>query len=621
MHTIKNRLLHALLLLFLMLIGPLSAMAGVLEFPEMSAAASLQGKPQAEPRQIKLPYFWDQVYPKEAGSVDFRFSFDMAGHPDQPHALYLERIGNRYAIWLNGELIEDRITGASKRADFVKAPRFAIIPAALLRSRNELHIRIDADPDRHAALFAPKFGLQAELEPVYLSAYRMQVWSTLALVIGAAFTSLATLLIWYRQRDRLLLYFTGAVICWGLKLSGPLYDILPVDHKHWLMVITVSYVTYVSLCARFGFEILGIEHSRIARFLNGLYWPLAVAVVVILWIESTPLYHVWRIGMLVLTIGGLGVIIVTSLKMRTRQSILLASAFLVSVAAGTTDYILARLAGSTYSNAVFARYGSFLVIFFFIWLLAGRYVAAQNAARQSREKLEERLAEQEKELAAIYAQQARDAQEKATLEERKRITRDLHDGLGMQITTVMHLAENAQTSRTTIAQQLRDTLDHLRLTVDAMENFGDDLGTVLGNVRFRLTPRIEAAGINLKWKVDPLPKLQGLTPTRVRHFQFILFEAISNCLHHASATTLEISAGPDESGKRIVISIRDDGTGFDTESGKAGRGLRNLKTRADSLDAELAIASSRSPENHGTTITLVLEKSAARLHNHPPAIA
>jgi two-component system, NarL family, sensor kinase len=76
----------------------------------------------------------------------------------------------------------------------------------------------------------------------------------------------------------------------------------------------------------------------------------------------------------------------------------------------------------------------------------------------------------------------------------------------------------------------------------------------------------------------------------------IIQEALSNVMKHAEATLLNVQIEKD--GENLVISIRDNGNGFDSgkvyENKKAGQmaGLKNMRQRAESLKGELEIVSS-----------------------------
>ena len=66
-------------------------------------------------------------------------------------------------------------------------------------------------------------------------------------------------------------------------------------------------------------------------------------------------------------------------------------------------------------------------------------------------------------------------------------------------------------------------------------------------------------------------------------------EVINNIVKHAAADTILLKAQRD--GRKLVISIRDNGKGFDSQATSDGAGLRNLETRSKLINADMAISS------------------------------
>ena len=117
---------------------------------------------------------------------------------------------------------------------------------------------------------------------------------------------------------------------------------------------------------------------------------------------------------------------------------------------------------------------------------------------------------------------------------------------------------------------------------------------------------IRSSGVTLAWNVDELPEVAELTPTAVFCVQRILLEAITNTLKHARAQQLRVTArtcGPD-----VEICIGDDGSGFDPSCHAAGRGLANMRARAQRIGARITIQSSR---GSGTEVTVLFPRAPA----------
>jgi len=157
-----------------------------------------------------------------------------------------------------------------------------------------------------------------------------------------------------------------------------------------------------------------------------------------------------------------------------------------------------------------------------------------------------------------------------------------------------------------LRDQVGTALDELRMAVDALQPVHGDLTTVLATLRYRLRPRLEAAGIAIDWQVDELPPIEGLTPTTVLQIQRVLQEAFTNAMRHAQAQRLWVRAwldsGPPE---RLVLSVEDDGRGFQgsDEASTHGNGLASMHARALAIGAELEIGAG---PHGGTLLRLAL---------------
>jgi signal transduction histidine kinase len=187
--------------------------------------------------------------------------------------------------------------------------------------------------------------------------------------------------------------------------------------------------------------------------------------------------------------------------------------------------------------------------------------------------------------------------DKATAEERTRVLRDMHDGAGAHLITAIRQVERGDASRTELLQTLQESLDQLRLSVDAIHLPQGDINALLASLRFRLERRIKMAGLGLKWRVDELPVLANFHPTQMRHLQFMLMEAISNVIQHAQASHIALTAVVE--GQDIQIELQDDGVGM----GEAqGNGRRIMQERAALIDARLSMEST----SQGTCLRITL---------------
>ena len=196
--------------------------------------------------------------------------------------------------------------------------------------------------------------------------------------------------------------------------------------------------------------------------------------------------------------------------------------------------------------------------------------------------------------------------ESARVNERTRISRELHDLLGHHLTALslnLEVAGHLSEGRVKEHVQQAHTLARLLLT----------------DVREAVSQLRESGAIDLGAALRPLaenvPKLeihmdiqQPLTvedPERAHVLLRCAQEGITNVVRHAGARNLWLSAHND--GGQVVMQVRDDGAG--TESLVPGNGLQGLRERLRQCGGRLEIATGRS-EGFRLTMTLPTASSA-----------
>jgi signal transduction histidine kinase len=237
-------------------------------------------------------------------------------------------------------------------------------------------------------------------------------------------------------------------------------------------------------------------------------------------------------------------------------------------------------------------------------ILVQDFVRSLRAAGREREDVNRRLAEREAELARLHARE----REHATVEERQRIMQDMHDGLGSQLVSSLALAERGVLSAPQTAELLRGCIDDLRLAIDTLTDAKVDLALTVGNLRFRMEPRLRAAGLRVRWDMQGLPDELSMPGTTALPLLRVLQEALANAVKHAGAHTVSVSLALGESSgsgpgaQDLVLEVADDGRGFDPQHHAPGKGLASMHKRARGLGAQLRVDST----GQGTRVSLRL---------------
>lgn len=187
--------------------------------------------------------------------------------------------------------------------------------------------------------------------------------------------------------------------------------------------------------------------------------------------------------------------------------------------------------------------------------------------------------------------------------ERRRLAQDMHDGLGSQLVSALNSLQTGRLKTEETSQVLQNCIDDLRLVVDASSPADSDLLSALGNLRYRLEPRLCHAGISLYWKLGTLPDSITLPADRVLNVLRIAQEALTNIVKHAQARTVVVSLEVLR-GEEFCIEIADDGIGgeLDASAVPGKYGLVNMRNRAKNLQGQIMFIPN---STHGMTVRLV----------------
>ena len=217
--------------------------------------------------------------------------------------------------------------------------------------------------------------------------------------------------------------------------------------------------------------------------------------------------------------------------------------------------------------------------------------------------LRTRVEEREAELGIAHQREQQLVRATAHHDERRRIMRDLHDGLGSQLMAMLLAARMGDAEPKGVAEGLQSVVDEMRLMVDSMDSAGDSLASALAIFRQRITPQIQSVGVALQWEDSTDGPVEGFGPRDVLQIFRILQEAATNALKHASASEIGILISPGQNESTSDISVSDNGRGFDVIDQAAGRGLRNMRARAQTVGGEIVVSPRASG---GTTMRLTL---------------
>jgi PAS domain S-box-containing protein len=231
------------------------------------------------------------------------------------------------------------------------------------------------------------------------------------------------------------------------------------------------------------------------------------------------------------------------------------------------------------------------------------YAAARDITERIR--MEETLRQRERDL-------------RAAIEERERISQDLHDGILQSLFAVGLTLEASKSTMTPTARKrsgasLNQAIDQLNDVMREIRNFIAGLGSDLLEgkdlsmaLQYMLASLTQNQAVRVRLAVEDRAA-KAVSADQSLHLFRVIQEAVSNCIRHGRAQEARVSLKMLKQGVRL--SIRDNGCGFKQEIAKrAGHGLANMVARAEKLGGRFTILSK---VNKGTRIVLDLPNEAA----------
>ncbi|GIV27024.1 MAG: hypothetical protein KatS3mg027_0838 [Bacteroidia bacterium] len=174
-------------------------------------------------------------------------------------------------------------------------------------------------------------------------------------------------------------------------------------------------------------------------------------------------------------------------------------------------------------------------------------------------------------------------------DEKERISKDLHDNLGAELTLVTMLIDSEAQQSKQNNEGLLDIANKIRYAISLMR---DTIWATSGEQR-----TLYELGIKIKEFAEKLasPKnikinysINGddieLNPDKILNLYRISQEIINNSVKHSDTKNINIQIAHDE---QVSISISDEGKGFDIDTVKKNYGLNNIFNRASSIDAKI----------------------------------
>jgi signal transduction histidine kinase/HAMP domain-containing protein len=204
----------------------------------------------------------------------------------------------------------------------------------------------------------------------------------------------------------------------------------------------------------------------------------------------------------------------------------------------------------------------------------------------------------------------RETEKLATVHERQRLARELHDAVSQSLYSLSLFARSASDAQesgdsVTLAsclEQLEEislaALREMRLLLYQLRSIALVAGSLSEAVESRLNMVERRLGIDARFELDDRI---FLTSTVEQELFRVITETLNNSLQHARATRISIVISLEQ--EQLVMTATDDGIGFDPSRIHSGMGLQNMRERAAALNGRMEIFSM---PDQGTCIRLMI---------------
>jgi len=189
-------------------------------------------------------------------------------------------------------------------------------------------------------------------------------------------------------------------------------------------------------------------------------------------------------------------------------------------------------------------------------------------------------------------------------EERKRIARDLHDGVGQSLLLIKKELSNTKGVTEENQQMIADTLEEVRSISRDLHPFQLDKFGLTATINGMISKVEASTELFVTKNIEDIDKV--LPAKSEIHLYRTIQEALSNIVKHAQATAAKVSIKNEAN--QIKVLIQDNGKGFDLELAVAtskSLGIRTMHERIGSIGGQLKIENGT---NGGTQLEIVVPK-------------
>lgn len=587
---------------------------------------SLKSDSGIKKHAVNIPHEWRNdtrlSTQQGVGKALYHFEFPFAVIPEDLWAIVLPMVSQNTAVFLNGNLLGWGGSFEAPVARNASSPQMFTFPStAFHQGINELDIYLISEPFKSGFLGQVHIAPAEVITPAYqkYSVFRHTV--PLAITLTIAVISFLMLLLWvYRRQDTEYGLFALSGFFWVINTLNQFVIDIPFSGYLWDGMIYLS-SGLLSLSGLFFIHRLLEKKQAVLEKSLVIVMVLTFSTLLILpktWVH--PLFFEaghWISILAVLYLFSITVIHATKAQQIEWHVLALAIGIIAFFA--LYDVLMMMGLRPLYEGR-FLHFGAPFLLISFSWIMLQRFISTLNKVEkynleleQLNQGLEDRVKARGEKIAESYEMIRVLGQERVLADERSRIMRDMHDGIGVYLTSMIRQIENNNINREQLSESAHNALNDLRLMIDSLGSASTDIPAMLGMFRTRINVMLTACQIELVWHVEELPPVKDFGPERALNLLRILQEAVTNALKHSGASRIGLSAYSELTPQGlglIKVEVYDNGKGF-SNSKSEGNGLKNMEYRAKKIAAEFKIETNQNGSRVIVTLPITMETQEA----------
>lgn len=541
---------------------------------------------------VELPDLWQRHWPGFVGPVWYRLDWQ-ADCSGEALALNISRMVMAGEVWLNDDLIwrdENLVEPLSRSWNL---PRYWLLPAASRQEVNTLWVRLVGSEHAAPGLGVVRLGVSEQVWPEFRKQLLLQrelifIGLLISSVLGVLF-----LTFWlFRRQEHALGWFALASLLWSFGILNMLLtSSWPfANGEVWDRLSLVALSLYCPAFCMFIWSLGSMRFPRVGRVLWGVTIVLCVATLLV---PKAQIAVLQMLSAFVLRVA----LPVACLQLlwracRAREAYLIVLG--TCIFGGTVFEVLA-FTGVLGVPGIYALLSAPLMSVMMFLILATRFSSSLQRIERFNDDLQARVDSTRAELTQTLQREHQLEADNIRLNERLRLTHDLHDSLGSSLMRSIIRMEHGEglndgqflSVLKTLRSDLRDVIDGSS-AVPVWQSPQEWLAPL----RRRFIDLFDELGIESHWSL-PEHWPGSFTAPQLLALTRFLEEALTNVLKHAGATRLDVGVRA-EAGHGLSLWIGDNGRGFDVDVVLAtgtGVGMSSMRMRIERMGGQLRIDS------------------------------